>query len=162
MKQINGLEDYFIDELGEVFSYKSGQKVKMKPSKHLNGYLFFQFRKDGKYIYKSHHRLVAEHFLNDWDEFLHVNHINGVKDDNRIENLEMCTKSENMLHAQDTGLWPNIGTDHYRATLTSHEVLFIRELVKLKTMSQRIIGMLFGVRQQVVCDLMSKTYRNVI
>ncbi|RKX24066.1 MAG: hypothetical protein DRP47_11960 [Candidatus Zixiibacteriota bacterium] len=50
------------------------------------------------------HRLLAKMFLQPVDGKNCVNHKNGVKTDNRIENLEWCTHSENNQHAQDTGL----------------------------------------------------------
>lgn len=45
------------------------------------------------------HRLVAMFYLKDYNNSLQVNHKNGVKTDNRVENLEMVTNSENALHA---------------------------------------------------------------
>jgi len=50
------------------------------------------------------HRLVVEAFIGEIPEGLQVNHKNGVKDDNRVENLEICTNAENQRHAHRTGL----------------------------------------------------------
>ena len=52
------------------------------------------------------HSLVAKYFCNKSDHHVQVNHINGIKIDNRYTNLEWCTRSENIQHAYDTGLNP--------------------------------------------------------
>lgn len=67
----------------------------IKPQRNHDGYLML--RVDGKAI--SIHRLVALAFCEGWQEGLHVNHKNGLKDDNRPENLEWVTNAENAAHA---------------------------------------------------------------
>lgn len=77
----------------------------LKPWSDGNGYLVVYICADGERREAINvHRLVASAFLPGDAERLHVNHKNGVKTDNRPENLEWCTRSENMIHAQDTGL----------------------------------------------------------
>lgn len=53
---------------------------------------------DGRKPFRLH-RLIAKAFLSNFSDELQVNHINGDKSDNRIQNLEMVTASQNMLHA---------------------------------------------------------------
>lgn len=53
---------------------------------------------DGRKPFRLH-RLVAKAFLSNFSDELQVNHINGDKSDNRVENLEMVTGSQNMFHA---------------------------------------------------------------
>lgn len=60
--------------------------------------------KNKKVFYASVHRLVAEHFIPNPNNLLEVNHINGIKYDNNAENLEWCTRQENINHSHKTGL----------------------------------------------------------
>lgn len=72
------------------------------------------------------HRLVAEAFISNPDNNPQINHINGIKTDNYIENLEWCTGTENIQHAYRTGLnIPMKGEDSAVATLTNEQALSI-------------------------------------
>ena len=77
---------------------KDGEMRKLQ--KYSNGYLFIAYKEK----HYSIHRLVAEAFIPNPDNKTQVNHINGNKADNRAENLEWCTGSENQNHAVKTGL----------------------------------------------------------
>lgn len=80
---------------------------------------------------QSVHRLVATYFIYNPESKAQVNHKNGVKDDNRAENLEWCTARENIVHAVETGLNPGVrGEQQGQSKLTQDSVLEIRDLLK--------------------------------
>lgn len=109
MKEIKGYEGlYEIDEEGNIFSIprKGTVKYKRKILSRTNKYGYKQVVLTKNNISKTYlvHRLVAETFIDNPNNFPQVNHINGIKTDNRISNLEFCTKSYNTKHAFDNNL----------------------------------------------------------
>lgn len=97
------------------------------------------------------HRIIAQHFIDGYFEGAFVNHINGNKRDNRIENLEWCTKYENEIHAKETGLKSH-SESHYKTTFNKLEIYAIRLLAK-KKISQRAIARLFKSKQQTISSI---------
>ena len=72
------------------------------------------------------HRAVAELFIENPDDKPQVNHINGDKTDNRVENLEWCTSKENMAHAHKTGIMKNRKPHSTKKKLTADDVLLVK------------------------------------
>lgn len=69
----------------------------------VKGYYIVSLSKDNKQTNKYIHRLIAEAFLPNENNLPVINHINGDKTDNGLENLEWCTKRRNIEHAIETG-----------------------------------------------------------
>lgn len=88
---------------GSFQSTRPGRVLKQTVNK--NGYLSVIISVDGHHKLKSVHRLVATTFLPNPDNLPQINHIDGNKTNNCVENLEWCTQSRNMGHAKEHGLW---------------------------------------------------------
>lgn len=123
-KDIVGYEGlYQVSNLGRVKScekmishFRGGlRKLKEKERKLVfdsDGYLVVDLYKNGKGKMNKVHRLVALAFIQNTENKKCVNHKNGIKSDNKVENLEWCTDSENQFHAFATGLKkPNINNE---------------------------------------------------
>lgn len=102
MKQIQGYVNYFIDMNGNVYNSVTGKCL--NSSNNYSGYKVITLYKNG--VKKQHrlNRLVAECYLPNLDNKTQVNHKNGIKSDNSVNNLEWCTPYENNIHAYKTGL----------------------------------------------------------
>lgn len=96
--QIKWLPNYYVTDTGDVYSRKHGRIKKLKPEKLINGYLRVSLQ-NGKTRYRIRiHILVADAFIPKTDNKTEINHKNGIKTDNRVENLERITHKENMRH----------------------------------------------------------------
>lgn len=135
-KDIAGYEGlYQISNMGRVKSLErfkpNGQIVPEKiktPSAKSNNYLALQLYKNNKPKNCYIHRLVAEAFIPNPQNKETVNHINGDKHDNSVENLEWSTYTENNHHATQTGL---NGTEHMRNKKGSMRILQYDENMNL-------------------------------
>jgi predicted RNA binding protein YcfA (HicA-like mRNA interferase family) len=103
-----------------------GQELKQVLNK--KGYPEVRFRKQGTHT-RLVHKLVASVFMIKPDNCTQINHVNGIKIDNRLENLQWVTQSENQLHAYRLGLQPSrSGEGNGRSIITDRTVTILKEL----------------------------------
>ena len=121
---------YAVSNMGNVKNMRTGRVL--NPSIRPDGYRSVLLSRDGKKMSIRVHQLVAQYFLEKEEEKTDINHKNGVKHDNRAENLEWCTKKENMQHAHNTGLMTSeyAGKDILAYDYDTSEHLFTFQSVK--------------------------------
>ena len=103
-KDVPGFINYFVTDDGKIFSknyHREGRIAELKSRIGDNGYPYVVLCRNGIRYTKHVHRIVAEAFILNPEKKTTVNHKNGNKTDNRIQNLEWATLSENIQHAYD-------------------------------------------------------------
>lgn len=162
-KTIPGFRRYEASSLGRLRStnYKNSGKIKvLKPALSPDGYMKTMLQDDNKkYRSWTVHKFVTLAFFGKKGEGIEVNHKNGNKTDNRIENLEYCTRSHNMKHALRTGLMePKRGSKNGHSKLTEKEVIEIRKHAKEK--GQRYgrakLAEKYGVSEAHIKDIVNR------
>lgn len=96
--RIKDFPNYYVTDSGDVYSRASGRIKKLKQDKLKSGYLMVSLCNNGKIKKHLVHRLVAQTFIPNPENKKEINHKNGIKTDNKVDNLEWSTRSENVLH----------------------------------------------------------------
>ena len=175
-KDVINLEGYYqVSNLGNVRSldritntkYKRLSKGQLlKPLLTQWGYYCVNLKKSQITTHWLIHRLVAYHFHDNPNNKTQVNHIDGNKFNNRADNLEWVTPSENQLHAHRTGLnhsnlKSNFGSTNVNCKLTIIIADEIRELYKSKLYTQAKLAELYKVNQQTIWSIINnKTWNH--
>jgi hypothetical protein len=128
---------------GDVY----GPRKKLKPYPTNCGYVRVAAYHNGEQKKYSVHRVVWEAVNGPIPDGMVINHLNGVKTDNRIGNLEMVTPSENTIHAFRTGLRVPV-RGHFK--LTEDDVRAIRRDYKRGVVTLKMLGDRYGVCEKNV------------
>lgn len=150
-------QEYLESDLFIINKQKTKEKI-LKLKKTKQGYLSIQLKNKGKNFLV--HRLVAISFISNLNKKPQVNHINGIKNDNRVENLEWCNQSENQIHAYKNKLqMPSthrgaIGESQGLSKLKDKDVVFILQNYK-RGMGVKL-SKLFNVSQTTILNVVNK------
>jgi len=157
-KDIKGYEGYYqVSTLGRVKSLdrivlaKDKRKINYKGKilKLLTArkYISVSLNKSGEFKSPSVHRIVAETFIDNPLLKQEVNHMDGNKYNNHVDNLEWCTRKENDDHARKTGLTNTKGENCSLSKLKEKDVIEIRRLYATGDYYQKDIAEMFGITQ---------------
>ena len=163
-KNINGFENYLISNDGKIKSLKTNKERKMLADNR--GYSKITLCKNGKTYQFPVHRLVLAAF-NQIDNFedMEVNHKNGNKLDNRIENLEWVTSSENQNHAYTTKL--QMPTQISKKNMSFGIGQFTeKDIINIKQMyqngcSQRSIAKIYNTYHSSISNIINNNSYNI-
>jgi hypothetical protein len=162
--RVKGLERKVIRSRNPV-TFRTNKGRIIKPTTNQSGYLYIGLCKDGKLKVYILHRLIALTFIPNPNNKETINHINGIKSDNNINNLEWNTVSENHKHAYKTGLRDSshllgengccTGEKNTNSKLKAFEVKQIKDLLKLKRFTQTEIANLYKIGKTAISDIVN-------
>lgn len=143
---------YEVSNFGRI---RHGERI-LAGSYHSDGYTFMTI--NGKQI--PLHRFVANAFIPNPEHFPEVNHKDGNKMNNSVENLEWVTRSENQLHAVRNHLQPS-GLSTYTGKFSEEERNKIKKMWNEGIYSKRELAKIFNVSHTCINDILSDKYRYV-
>lgn len=161
-KDIQGWDGkYQISSFGRLKSLGGKFKVSMPEGYITNGsldssgYLCVTLRKPGKRFCVRIHTLVADAFIPNPQNKPQVNHIDGIKTNNYIGNLERVTNKENSEHAIKMGLTNNRGENHGMSKVSEKDVLKMREM-RANGLFLKEIASIFGISSRQAGDICNR------
>jgi hypothetical protein len=151
---------------GQIISYHRLEPFALKDAAHPQGYRKVQVKTAEGIKNRLVHRLVLEAWVGPCPEGCVTNHKNGNKADNRLENLEYCTQSQNMAHSYANGLSPKppimYGEQINRAVLTAQQVLEMRAETDREEGYTHRMAAKYGVTPATVSKvLLRRTWKHV-
>lgn len=159
-KRVPGFPDYEVCESGRVFSLKKGYAVEMKQTTNDRGYKFLSLCRTGEIKTRLVHCLVLETFVGPRPHNHQCRHLNGVRDDNRLENLAWGTQAENCADKKKHGT-ASEGSRHPDATIDEKTAGRIKGMLLLGIRPASVAAMLRMERHIVANIHHGKTWKDV-
>lgn len=157
-KPIPDYDGYQVSNFGRVKSFKQSRVKILKPVINRQGYLLASLSNITNHKSFRVHRLVAQLFVPNPTNKSEVNHRDGNKFNNFVDNLEWVTSSENQQHAVTMGLQKS-GVDVYNAKFTNEQILWIRDNPNNLLVSE--LAKIFNTQTTVISAIqLGKRYKN--
>jgi hypothetical protein len=164
MGRIRSLDRKINKKVGkEIFeTTRIGRIFRLRYKKNRR-YLSVRLSKNGKIKGYPLHRLIAITFIENSENKPQVNHLNGIKSDNRVENLSWTNSSENIKHAITMGLNKSVvGENHGSCIFKNEDVIKIRELYATGNYSYNDIGKMFNSNKCRIFEIVKrKTWKHI-
>lgn len=154
MKKIEGFEQYLISDTGEV--YRNNRRL--SPSITNSGYKRISLHKNNKSKSFTIHRLVALHYILNPNNLEFVNHKDGDKLNNNVNNLEWCSNSDNLKHAYVLGLKSAKGMKNGRARFSDEVIQNIKNDFE-NGVSRRTLSRLYQVSYSHIVSIIANKRR---
>lgn len=152
---------YQISSIGRFRSFAKKKTVTKYGIKNKDGYYVTSMMKKGIRHIVTIHRLVAIHFIPNPENKQCINHKNGIKTDNRVENLEWCTTQENTEHAKINNLILK-GENNPKSIFTEEQVREIKRKYKKNVYSQNMLARDYNCSRSAICHIvMGKTWKGI-
>lgn len=147
---------YLIYSDGRVFSEFTNKFL--KPFLNRRGYCLIDINHNGRCQTVQVHRLIAKAFIPNPNNLETVNHKNGIKTDNSVENLEWMSNLDNIRHAWKTGLAkPRYGEENPANVYSEEQIHDVCKFLEMGLLSNKMISDLTGVSVDTIVDV---KYRN--
>lgn len=157
LKTISGFPAYYATKDGRIWSWKT--KRFLKPTLSRWGYFYVDLRKNSKPNRRQVHRLILETFVGPCPEGMECCHSNGIRADNKLENLRWDTHSNNCKDAISHGTLTSLfqsGEAHPNSKLKEKDVRMIIYMYKTGLFFQREIAKIYNVKRTVISRIINK------
>jgi hypothetical protein len=158
----NEYKGYKVNSLGIIYNKRFKKESKCSLDK--NGYKVINIYFNGLRKTERVNRIIAKTFIPNPNNKPFVNHINGIKTDNRVENLEWVTAKENTEHAIKNKLFNPVGSNNKRSKLNEIDVLNIRNETKnIKRYNRKKLAQKYNVSESIIKRIViNQTWKHVI
>lgn len=161
VRPVLGFETHYqVSSEGEIvrISRASGTVIgaKRKPQLTSRGYLGVMLSVGSVVTHHKVHRVVWQAFNGTIPKGRAINHKNGVKTDNRLANLELCTNQENSKHAKEELDVFRRGEKQHNAKLTDQDVMTIRKIYAEGSTTQRELAKVYGINHSTLNDVVNR------
>lgn len=154
-KRIENFPLYYIGNNGKVLREYKKHLIQLKPVKMKIGYLAVELRNGVDIKRKYVHRLVLAAFVGPCPDGYECRHLNGVRHDNRLENLKWGTFAENQMDRVKHGT-DNRGVRNSQAKLDENKVRYIRDIYSQGNKTQTELALKFGVDSSVISEIVNR------